>query len=443
MDPIGCESAYMSTHQSTHSENLHDIVMQSKTGWLRRSRILWIGVLLAMAGGIVWYFLGGKKESETVYETQPLTRDSIHLTITATGSLDPTNRVTVGSELSGTTLEVYVDSNDHVEKGQPLAKLDTNRLEQQIASSRASLHAAQSRVAQAEATLSEATAALARQEELKNLSGGKLPSRAEMETAQATVARAKADLKNAQANVAVAEAQMRIQENDLSKAIIKSPIDGIVLTRSLEPGQTVAASFTAPELFVIAEKLEHMKLKVAIAEADIGRLQAGQNASFMVDAWPGRVYPAKVSKVSYGSSITDNVVTYETELEVINEDLSLRPGMTATVDIRVMEADNVFVVPNAALRFNPTDPNQKVDAPEQKMSFVQTLTPRFPRRAGGNRKADSSGEAEKATIWILENGTPVRMEVRAGITDGRRTEISGEGLREGIQVILRERWFQQ
>ncbi len=438
----GSEESYMNTHHSTNSTNLHNVVMAAQAGWLRRYRIVWLLLLLSAAGFTVWYLWGGKQESAISYDTQPLVRDSIQLTITATGSLDPTNRVTVGSELSGTTLEVYVDSNDHVTKGQPLAKLDTNRLEQQIESSRASLLAAQSRVKQTEATLSEASAALARQEELKELSQGRLPSRAEMETAQAAVTRARADLQNAQANVAMAQAQMRIQENDLSKAIIKSPIDGIVLTRSLEPGQTVAASFTAPELFVIAEKLEHMKLKVAIAEADIGRLSAGQNATFMVDAWPGRVYSAKVSKVSYGSSITDNVVTYETELEVINADLSLRPGMTATVDIRVLEADNVFVVPNAVLRFSPSEADQTVAEPEQRMSFVQTLTPRFPRRMGNNRRSSSTDDGERSNIWVLANGIPVRVEVRAGITDGRRTEISGDGLRDGMQVILREQWFQ-
>jgi HlyD family secretion protein len=229
-----------------------------------------------------------------------------------------------------------------------------------------------------------------------------------------------------------------INESDLAKAVIKSPIDGIVLTRSIEPGQTVAASFTAPELFIIAENLEHMKLDVAVAEADIGRVAKDQKASFTVDAWPSRSYQASVLKVSYGSAVTDNVVTYETELEVANTDLSLRPGMTATADIHVAESKNVFLVPSAALRFDPSAVTPTATASAKK-TFVQSLSPMPPRRTNGSGKTDGAvkSSAGHARIWVLRNGKPEAISVAIGLADERHTEVSGEGLTEGMQIIIR------
>ncbi|EIQ01168.1 RND family efflux transporter, MFP subunit [Opitutaceae bacterium TAV1] len=401
-------------------------------------------VLLAVAAWFWWSARARAASQPPPFVTEALARGDIRLTVTATGNLEPTTEITVGSELSGTTLEVYVDTNDHVTKGQPLAKLDTTKLAQETESSRAQLASAQASVAQAEATLKEAQATLARQQELHQLSGGKVPSRLEMDTATATTDRAKADLLAAQASVSQAKAQVLINETDLAKAIIKSPIDGIVLTRDLEPGQTVAASFTAPELFVIAEKLEHMKLKVAVAEADIGRVANGQPSSFTVDAWPNRSYSANVIKVSYGSAVTDNVVTYETELEVANDDLSLRPGMTATADIHVAEAKNVYLVPTAAFRFTPATSAASGASTAQKKSFVQSLMPGPPRRqssrpaATGDASAASSGRANgTARIWVLRDGHPVPVQVKVGLTDGRYTEVSGDDLADGLPVILR------
>lgn len=403
-------------------------------------------LLVAIGGGGAWWWKqrAGSQTTAPPFMTQPLERGNISLTVTATGNLEPTNQVTVGSELSGAVLEVFVDSNDQVKKGQPLARLDTSRLDRQIEGARAGLGSAKARVAQAQATLREQEATLARQKELHRLSGGKVPSKAEMEGAIASADRAKADLGIASASVGEAEAQIKMHESELAKAIIKSPIDGIVLSRSVEPGQTVAASFTAPELFVIAEKLEQMKLKVAIAEADIGRVEIGQRASFTVDAWPDRSYRANVTKVSFGSAVTDNVVTYQTELEVTNDDLSLRPGMTATADVAVAERDQVLLVPTAALRFTPAPAAGEAKGPaaaQEKGSFVQSLVPmrrrgpRGPRGQGGDQR---KGGNRPSQIWILKEGKAEPLKVRVGITDGRRTEIEGEGVSEGLPVILRQ-----
>lgn len=411
------------------------------------TRLLTFALVVGVGvGGWYWWRKQAQAQAQLPpYVTETIVRGDIRLTVTATGNLEPTNEVTIGSELSGTTSEVYVDINDRVKKGQPLAKLDTSKLLQQTESSRASVASAQARVAQSEATVKETTATVDRLKELQRISGGKMPSRAEMDTAVAAMERARADLLTAQASVKEAEAQVKINERDLEKAVIKSPIDGIVLTRSLEPGQTVAASFTAPELFVLAENLELMELNVAVAEADIGRVEAGQKASFTVDAWPDRSFSASVRRVSFGSVITDNVVTYGTELEVSNKDLSLRPGMTATADIHVAESVNVLTVPAAALRFDPAASTRGAGAPQEKKSFVQSLMP-GPRRFSSNRPRPEGAEDDrrngkksegKSRIWVLKDGAPIPLEVTTGLTDGRFTEISGEGVAEGLQVIVR------
>lgn len=431
------------TLSSPDATELSALLELQKGRGKNRRRIFWLLLFLALLGS-AWAYWQSQQKNATqgpAFATTPVARGDIQLIVTATGNLEPTNEVTVGSELSGTTLEVYVDTNDHVTKGQPLAKLDTSKLEQQIESSRASLAAAQASVLQNEATLKEAVATLTRQQKLREISGGKLPSQAEFDSAIAAEAAAQASLAAAQASVKQAQAQLSINETDLGKAVIKSPIDGIVLSRDLEPGQTVAASFTAPELFVLAEKLEHMKLIVAVAEADIGRVQKGNSASFTVDAWPNRTFSAQVLKVAYGSEVVDNVVTYETELQVSNDDLSLRPGMTATANINVAESRNTLLVPVAALRFKPSLGGGK--KPQEEKSFIQSLMPRPPRRASGKPAAEEIAPAEKlpdgtARIWVLgEDNQPRPLLAKVGLSDGRFTEISGEGITERLPVITR------
>jgi len=262
---------------------------------LKRYSLIAASLLAAGGGGWFWWSrTQAARDAGPAYVTAILDRGNIDLIITATGTLEPTNEVTVGSELSGITLEVNADINDRVTKGQALARLDTSKLAQLTASSRAAVASAMAKTGQAQATLTESEATLLRQQKLHRISGGRMASPAELDAAIAGAARAKADLLSAQADAGTSEAQLRINENDLEKAVIKAPIDGIILTRSIEPGQTVAASFTAPQLFILAEKLERMILKVAIAEADIGRVAWEQSASFTVDAWPDRTYTAKV-----------------------------------------------------------------------------------------------------------------------------------------------------
>ncbi|MCU0795865.1 MAG: efflux RND transporter periplasmic adaptor subunit [Akkermansiaceae bacterium] len=434
---------------SKSAPDLATIVSRGATRPFRKV-LVW-SVLLILVGGTLWYFLGRKKDAEAAPEflTEEATKGRISLVVTASGNLEPTNQIVIGSELSGTVKEIYVDTNDPVKKGDKLLLLDTEKLEQQTQRSRASLLAAKARVSQAKATLVETEASLARQEELLRLSDGKTPSRATMETSRAAVARAQADLESAEANVGAAQAEVGAFESDLQRALIRSPVDGVVLARTIEVGQTVAASFTAPTLFTIAEDLKEMKLVVAVSEADIGRVASGQPATFSVDAWPGRTYSAEVRKVAFGSAAlaaaagsntstatTAGVVTYDTELVVLNEDLSLRPGMTATVDISIEDKQDILVVPNAALRFDPEYALSIGKEDDSKRTIVQSLSPGGGRRWRGPapRKPGSSDGTPR--VWTLKDGQAVEIEVKPGITDGRVTEILGDSLKPGTPVII-------
>lgn len=432
--------------KSESNEDLATIVHGGRAKPFRKWAII-ILTLALLGGG--WYYYqsrSNQKAGRPVFVTEPIRRGDLSLGITATGNLNPTNQVTVSSELSGICEAVYVEMNDEVKKGQKIAKLDTRKLNQQTEKTRATLAGAEARVLQATATLREATANLERAQDLHKLSGGRTPSKAEMDTVAAVADRAKADLANINATVDGAKADLLANESDLSKADILSPVDGIVLTRSLEVGQTVAASFNAPELFVIAEDPRKMKLLVSVAEADIGKVKDGQSASFSVDAWPGRIYNAVLKRVSYGSTIVDNVVTYQAELEVANDDLTLRPGMTATATIDVDKREQVLLIPPPALRFRPQDPSEAPAAgPRQNRSFVQSLTPQFPRRRSGERRGgggDGQGGRQarnEGTVWVTTaTGEPKEISVEVGLTDGRRTEIITDQLKEGDEVIIRQ-----
>jgi len=404
----------------------------------RRKWVIGFSIFFLL-GLIFWFFLrNDNHDTGPTYETQNLTRGNISLVVTATGNLAPTNQVTVGSELSGTVSDVFVDTNDIVKKDQPMAQLDTTKLTQLTERSRAILLAAKARVSQANATLSENTAKLTRFQDLHRISGGKTPSKADMETAIASVARAQADLESANASVAQASADVKSIERDLSKTVIRSPVDGIVLTRSIEVGQTVAASFTAPILFLIAEDLRKMDLVVTVAEADIGRLANDQPASFTVDAWPSRTYSATVKRVSFGAVITNNVVTYATELAVVNDDLSLRPGMTATADISVAKSENVFLASNISLRFDPVIAEARNKAEEPERTLVQSLSPGGGRKwwRGANKPSNTKRGITGPQVWTLVDGKVVGISVKTGLTDGRFTEVTGDGLTEGIPIII-------
>ena len=406
--------------------------------WWRRARV-WIGataVLLAAAGLLAWQ-ASHKAAQLPRYATTPLKRGDVAVSVTANGTLQPTRSVAIGSELSGTVARVLVDVNDVVRKGQLLVELDTAKLQDALAAARADLASAEARQRQAAATTTEARAALGRLEELARLSGGKLPSQAELDAAKATLARAVADQGAAQASVSQARANASTAATNLGKAAIRSPIDGVVLSRAVEPGYAVAASLQAVTLFTLAEDLTQLRLSVNVDEADVGQVKAGQNARFTVAAQPGRQYPASVTRVAYGSTITDNVVTYTTLLDVANKDLSLRPGMTATATIAAQERTKVWVVPNSALRFSPDEGGNVRAASGSDGGIIGKLLPRPPAGMGARRPGSAGRETPGGSgrLWVLKNGRPEPLVVQKGVSDGRQTEVSGEGLAEGLPVI--------
>ncbi|MGZ8795689.1 MAG: efflux RND transporter periplasmic adaptor subunit [Gaiellaceae bacterium] len=400
----------------------------------RSPLVRWMGlaalVLLACGGTLVLTRARGESRAAR-YETATVSRGSLRVTVSATGTIEPTNQVDVGSELSGLIEAMNVDENDHVTKGQVLARLDLSKLNDAITRSEAALASTEAKVLQAQATAKDSRAKVERLRTVAKLSGGKVPSSTEMETAEAAASRASADVHAAEAAVREARATLSSDRTNLAKASIRSPIDGIVLARKMEPGQTVAASFETPVLFTIAEDLSQMELQVSVDEADVGQVREGQTATFNVDAYPGRSYPATITRVGYGSETTDGVVSYKTILRVENDDLSLRPGMTATAEIVTTQRSDVFLVPNGALRFTPSE-----DASQARSrGLVGSLLPGPPPERTKRKAAANDAETGTRTVWVLRDAEPEPVAITTGSTDGSRTEVTGGKLAPGDRVI--------
>ena len=421
------------------ASDLHGLLAEARRPWWRRGSTALALLALAALGVGAWLWQReATRQAAPQYVTQAVTRGALAVTVGATGTLQPTRSVAVGSELSGTVTRVLVDVNDAVKRGQLLVELDRARLGDAVRSAQAELQGARARRAQAAATQQEVRARLQRLEEAARLSAGRLPAATELDSARASTARAVADLAAAEANVAQAAAALSTSQTSLAKATIRSPIDGVVLARNVEPGNAVAASLQAVTLLTLAEDLRAMKLSVNVDEADVAQLKVGQRAHFTVAAQPGREYPARVTRVAFGSTTTDNVITYTTQLDVDNGDLSLRPGMTANAIIATVEHEGVLLVPNSALRFTPVDAAAAGASPAAG-SFVSKLIPRppsTPRRAATGERGNGSGNGTDGTLWVLREGKAVALQVQRGLTDGRRTEVRGAGLAEGLAVIV-------
>lgn len=393
-----------------------------------------IVAFLAIAGvtsAVAWK--GTKKSNSMQYQTQKVQRGNLTVTVTATGALEPTNQVDVGSELSGIIKTVEVDYNDRVNVGQILARLDTDKLKAKVLQSKAALESARAKVLEAQATVKESGDQLARLKQVWDLSNNMVPSQQDLDAAQAALHRAKATEATARAQVSQAQATLEADETDLAKTVIHSPINGIVLTRNVEPGQTVAASFQAPVLFTLAEDLTQMELHVDVDEADVGQVKKGQEASFTVDAHPGRTFPARISQVRYGSQTVNGVVTYKTVLNVDNSDLSLRPGMTATADITVNKVENAILAPNAALRFIP--PIKEKETSSSSGSLLNKLMPRRPRSPSKQRK-DLTANNKLQHVWTLRDGKLLAIYIGIGATDGRMTEVTSGDIEPEMPLVV-------
>jgi HlyD family secretion protein len=401
--------------------------------WYRRPLWWAIALTVALAAAGLWWWLAARADNNAPsYVTQPVTRGNLTLLVTANGTLQPIRSISIGSELSGTVRDVNVDVNDEVKKGQVLVVLDPAKLRDQVLRSRATLAAAHAKVAQTAATIAEARAALGRLEEVSRLSGGKVPSKSELDSGRATLDRAVADDASAHAGVNDAAAGLSTDEINLSKSAIRAPADGVVLTRNVDPGNAVAASLQAVTLFTVADDLRKLRLWVYVDEADVGSVKVGQDATFTVSAYLTRNYPARVTRVGFGSTITDSVVTYLTYLDVDNSDLSLRPGMTATATITTTQRNSVLMVPNAALRFTPSGADR---TSEPKKGVASSLLPRMPSTSTRRSAAALASTANAKQVWVLRDGVAVSVPVMPGISDGHMTEITGGDLQVGALVI--------
>ncbi|MBW1931603.1 MAG: efflux RND transporter periplasmic adaptor subunit [Deltaproteobacteria bacterium] len=403
----------------------------SGLGKMKRWLLVAALIFVALTAMIIWK--QADKVNSIQYRTQEVQRGNLTVTVTATGTLEPTNQVDVGSEVSGIIENVEVDYNDRVKVGQVLARLDTSKLKPKVLQSRAALESAQAMVLEAQATVKETRNELARLKQVWELSNGKVPSQHDMDAAEAALQRAQAYEASAKAQVFEAQATLEANESDLAKAVICSSINGIVLTRIVEPGQTVAASFQTPVLFTLAEDLTQMELHVDVDEADVGQVKEGQEATFTVDAYPDRIFPARIIQVRYGSQEVEGVITYETVLDVDNSDLSLRPGMTATADIAVQKVKNAILLPNAALRFSPSV--KKNEAPSKSGSVISKLLPHRPRSPSKQRE-DVTADKRQQRVWTLQDGQLVDIAVTIGVTDGIMTEVTSGDVEPGIALVV-------
>jgi HlyD family secretion protein len=359
-----------------------------------KNKKVWMGIgAVVIIALIVWLLSGGKKEQKTEFETAKVERQNIHTSITATGTIEPVTSVTVGTQVSGIVSKLYVDYNSVVKKGQIIAELDKTNLISELNTAKANLSSAQSTLNYEQANYSR----------YKTLYDKGLVSADEYESARLSYDKARQQ-------VATSRESVQKAQTNLGYATITSPIDGVVLSKSVEEGQTVAASFNTPELFTIAKDLTDMRVIADIDEADIGGVKEGQRVSFTVDAFPDDKFEGQVTQVRQQATTESNVVTYEVVISAPNYDLKLKPGLTANVTIFTLEKNGVLAVPAKALRFMP---NEALLQKDQKIEDVEAPT----------------------KVWTLEGNTFKAHAVQTGTTNGMVTEIVS-GIDEGTEVLV-------
>jgi HlyD family secretion protein len=438
--------------------------------------LMFVVLVAALLGGGLFYYrsLQGAKVPTPV--TAEVTRGDVIAKVDATGTLAPVTTVQVGSQVSGTVKALYVDYNAQVRKNQVIAELDPSLFQTQVDQARATLIKSQSDVDRAKVEVDDSNSKLKRAQELYEQ---KLISRNDLETAQSTAMQAEAALKSAEAQVTQAQASLNQADVNLGHTIIRSPIDGTVISRNVDVGQTVAASMSAPTLYVIAQDLTHMQVSASIDESDIGRIDSGQPVTFRVDAYPQQTFRGTVKQVRLDAKTEQNVVSYTTMIDVPNKDLRLKPGMTANVTVQTAANQDALRVPNAALRFTPTPelfaalgqeaPQQlagggggrgmagaagtagqaagtRVGAAggQERPQFAQ-MTPeqraefRARRAAAGDPPAGAPGAGVGGggfgRVWAIREGKLQVVRVRTGVTDGATTAILGGELKEGDRVV--------
>ncbi|MFY4783156.1 efflux RND transporter periplasmic adaptor subunit [Aliarcobacter butzleri] len=394
-------------------------------------KFIYIAIAIVSFLAIVLFFIfnGNDKSNKIEYITKKVTQGDLSVVVSTTGNLNPTNSVEIGIEVSGTLKEIFVDFNDEVKAGQILAKIDTVKLQSQVDSSTAALAIAVANQKESQVLLNNKKTLYDRTLNMYKNSGGKYPSKNELDDTRFSYEAAIESLEAAKAKVLQAQSNLKTDKQNLEKASVKSSIDGIVLNREVEVGQTLAATMSAPKLFTIAKDLTNMDLIVSIDEADVADIKKDLPVTFTVDAYPNKVFNGKVKQVRLNPVDTNGVVTYETVVSVDNEDLLLKPGMTATAKIITKESKNKLLIPNGALRFKP-----KIQ--EQKNGGVNLVGPNMNRPANVARDLSKK---ELSPIFILENNQPKRVMVKVLDSDGKLTSIESEELKVDDEVIISQK----
>jgi HlyD family secretion protein len=394
-----------------------------------KKKYIWYALLLLIIISFAYYFFILKKDSSNeavTYNTQKIKRGNLQVTVMATGNLEPTNSVDIGIEVSGTIKEIYVDFNDKVKVGQVLAKLDTTKLKAQVDSSRASLSVARANQKESEVNVKNKKLVYDRTLKMFKQSKGKYPSQNDVDDAKFSYEAAQATYEATKAQVEQAKFNLKTNQDNLAKAVVKSSIDGIVLDRVVEIGQTVAASMSTPTLFTLAKDLTKMQLIVSIDEADVANIKEGLTVLFTVDAYPNETFKGVIKQVRLNPIEESGVITYETVVTVENERLLLRPGMTASARIITKQLKDKLLVPNSALRYQPS----KLEEKRRSMSL---MGPRRPR--GNGNKSKDLVKASFKNLYILENSQPKKIRVKVLETDGKFTAVQSKELKEDDEVI--------
>ncbi len=413
----------------------------------RRALGKWVGwvvlvVLLAAGGYFGWRWQKSHAPPDISYKTSPIEKRRIAARVTASGTLQATVTVQVGAQVSGRIAKLFADFNSTVKKGELVAKIDPQLFQANVEQAHANWVSAKASVAKAQAQEKDAELSLAR---TKALADSSLASAADLQTAQTNVDVAKAATEVSKAELEQTAANLHQAQVNLSYTDIFSPIDGTVISRSVDVGQTVAASLQAPILFTIAEDLRKMQVHTSVAEGDVGRLEPGMDATFTVDAFPGQTFKGKVGQIRNAAQTVQNVVTYDAVIDVDNADLRLRPGMTATVTIVYAEKDDVVAIPNAALRFHPPPEAASAmgvpsGAPSARHSSTHVRPPPSPNGSGSSAPAThapagESSHGERKQVFVLRDGKPESKWIATGISDGTVSELVRGDVKAGDEII--------
>lgn len=379
---------------------------------------------------IILYNIFKDSGPEFLYTTVKGEKGNVASLVSATGKISATNEVLIGSQVSGTISAVFVEENDNVKKGDVLAIINPDTINQTIARYEAQLNSAKASLNSSKVQYNNKLINYNRLSEVYKVTGGKSPSKTELDNAQMELSTAKADVQVKEASIKEVETNLNSAKIDLKNSIITSPIDGVVLTRSIDAGQTVAASFSTPELFVIAENLEKMKLVVNVSEADVGKVKENQKVKFTVDTFPDDTFTSTIYRVNKGATESDDsIVSYETTIYIDNKDLKLRSGMSATADIETDSAQNVMLIPVSALFFQPL--SLSLTDAEKRPAMLRGPP---SHRAKVTKEVQTDISSKNATIYVLVNGLPEARHIVTGVSDGKNIQVIS-GLSETDEVI--------